>query len=71
MYFLSKAITNAPEMALLCNREFRDDLTGLVSRYRWDSDKTDVLGLACYDAHGFTFVTVAARNTPYLLNATP
>lgn len=35
----------------------------------WDSDKADVLGLACYDARGFTFVSVASSESAYLLNA--
>jgi hypothetical protein len=48
------------------------DLEGkAIENYRWDSDKVDVLGLACYDVRGFTFVTVAARNSPYLINAKP
>lgn len=48
------------------------DLEGVpIGNYRWNSDKADVLNLACYDGHGFTFVTVAARNSPYLLNVKP
>ena len=35
----------------------------------WDSDKAEVLELACYDTRGFTFVTSASSGNAYLLNA--
>jgi hypothetical protein len=35
----------------------------------WDSDKAEVLELACYDTRGFTFITSASSASAYLLNA--
>lgn len=42
-----------------------------IGNYHWDSDKKDVLGLACYDGRGFTFVTAASRGEPYMFISKP
>lgn len=51
---------------------FVTDLKGTpIADYSMDVDKSDVPRLACYDARGFTFVSVASGGSSHLLLAMP